>query len=112
MTPSRHESGIDSEEGQAAHVASSEVEQSRVWRRKKENVEGVLKETGYAALKVCHQVYHCLETDSMVAIHSDVILHTNGKSATRALGTVARHARRKEMSSSVDLGIPQHQWSG
>ena len=45
---------------------------------KKENEEGVLKETGYAALKVCHQVYHCFETDSMAAIHSDAILHTDG----------------------------------
>lgn len=26
-------------------------------------MKGVLKEAGYAALKVCHQVYHCLETD-------------------------------------------------
>ena len=57
-------------------------------------------------------VYHCLETDSMAAIHSDVIVHTDGQSATRALGTVTQHARRKEMPSSVDLGIPQHQWSG
>ena len=32
-------------------------------------MKGVLKEAGYAALKVCHQVYHCLETDSMAAIH-------------------------------------------
>ena len=75
-------------------------------------MEGVLKETGHAALKVCHQVYHCLETDSMAAIHRDAILHTDGESATRALGTVTRDARRKEMSSSVDLDIPQHQWSG
>ena len=43
MTESRHESEIDLEEGQATPVVSSEVEQSRVWRRKKENVEGVLK---------------------------------------------------------------------
>ena len=113
MTESRHESEIDLEEGQASHVVSSEVEQSRVWRRKKEeNVEGVLKETGYAALKVCHQVYHCLETDSVAAIHSDATRHTDGESATRALGTVTQHARRKEMSPSVDRGIPQHQWSG
>ena len=35
---------------------------------------GVLKEAGYAALKVCHQVYHCLETDSMAAIHDDDII--------------------------------------
>ena len=37
-------------------------------------MKGVLKEAGYAALKVCHQVYHCLETDSMAAIHGDDII--------------------------------------
>ena len=35
MTESRDESEIDLEEGQATLVVSSEVEQSRVWRRKK-----------------------------------------------------------------------------
>ena len=35
--------------------------------------EGVLGEVGYAELKVCHQVYHYLETDMMAAIHSDDI---------------------------------------
>ena len=39
-----------------------------------EHMKGVLKEAGYAALKVCHQVYHCLETDSMAAIHGDDII--------------------------------------
>ena len=34
----------------------------------------VLGEAGYAALKVCHQVYHYLETDSMAAIHGDDII--------------------------------------
>ena len=37
-------------------------------------MKGVLREAGYAALKVCHQVYHCLETDSMAAIHGDDII--------------------------------------
>ena len=34
----------------------------------------VLKEAGYAALKACHQVCHCLETNSMAAIHGDDII--------------------------------------
>ena len=34
--------------------------------------EGVLGEIGYAGLKVCHQVYHCLETDTMAAHGDDV----------------------------------------
>ena len=33
--------------------------------------EGVLGEVGYAGLKVCHQVYHCFEMDTMAAIHGD-----------------------------------------
>ena len=37
-------------------------------------MKGVLKEAGYAAPKVCHQAYHCLETDSMAAIHGDDII--------------------------------------
>ena len=37
-------------------------------------MKGVLKGAGYAALKVCHQVHHCLEKDSMAAIHSDDII--------------------------------------
>ena len=33
----------------------------------------VLGEAGYAALKVRHQLYHCIEADSMAAIHGDDI---------------------------------------
>ena len=36
--------------------------------------EGVLGEVGYAGLKVCHQVYHCLEMDTMAVIHGDDII--------------------------------------
>ena len=35
---------------------------------------GVLGEVGYAGLKVCPQVYHCLEMDTMAAIHGDDII--------------------------------------
>ena len=34
-------------------------------------MNGVHKDAGCAALKVCHQVCHCLETDSMAAVHGD-----------------------------------------
>ena len=34
----------------------------------------VLGEAGYTSLKVCHQVYHCLEADTMAAIHGDDII--------------------------------------
>ena len=41
------------------------IETSDVLAR--EHTKGVLTEAGYAALKVCHPVYHCFETDSMTA---------------------------------------------
>ena len=39
----------------------------RASRLFQKHMKGVLKEAGYAVLKVCHQVYHCLDTDSMAA---------------------------------------------
>ena len=95
MTESRHESEIDLEEGQATHAVSSERSNNRVWRPIRGKCGRSSQETGYAALKVCHQVYHCRETDSVAAIHSDVILHTDGESATRALGTVNSPGARR-----------------
>ena len=46
----------------------------RASRLFQEHMKGVLKEARYAALKVCHQVYHCLETDSLAATHGDDII--------------------------------------
>ena len=46
----------------------------RASRLFQEHMKGVLTEAGHAALKVCHQVYHCLETDLMAAIHGDDII--------------------------------------
>ena len=46
----------------------------RASRLFQEHMKGVLKEAGYAALKVSHQVYHCFETESMAAIHGDDII--------------------------------------
>ena len=34
----------------------------------------ILGEAGCAGLKVCHQVYHCLEKDTTAAIHGDDII--------------------------------------
>ena len=70
--------------------------------------KGVPKAAGYAALKVCLSVYHRLETESMAAIHRDAILHIDGETPTRALSVASQHVKFKEMSSSVDLGVPQH----
>ena len=46
----------------------------RASRPFQEHMKGVLKEAGYAALRVCQQVYHCLEVDSMAAIHGGDII--------------------------------------
>ena len=39
-----------------------------------EHMKGVLEEAGYAALKACHQVYYCVEPDSMAEAHGDDII--------------------------------------
>ena len=46
----------------------------RASRPFQEHMKGVLGEAGYAALEVCHQVYYCLEADSMAALHGDDII--------------------------------------
>ena len=46
----------------------------RASRLFQEHMKGVLGKAGYAALKVCHQVYYCLEADSKAAIHGDDII--------------------------------------
>ena len=46
----------------------------RASRLFQEHMKGVLGEARCAALKVRHQVYHCLEADSTAAIHGDDIL--------------------------------------
>ena len=58
----------------------------RASRLFQEHMKGVLKEAGYVAPKVCHQVYHCLETDSMAAIHGDDIIAEGEPGKTEAIG--------------------------
>ena len=78
---------LPEEEPIAMYPPRGEEEAGYMWQMKRamygtrrasrlfqEHMKGVLKEAGYAALKVCHQVYHCLETDSMAAIHGDDII--------------------------------------
>ena len=45
----------------------------RASRLFQEHMKGVLGEACCAALKVCHQVYYCLDADSLAAIHGDDI---------------------------------------
>ena len=54
-----------------------EEEAGYTWQVKRlfqEHMEEVLGAAGYAALKVCPQVYSCFEADSMAAIHGDDII--------------------------------------
>ena len=69
--PRREEAGYMWQMKRAVHGTR------RASRPFQEHMKGVLKEAGYAARKVCHQVYHCLETDSMAAIHGDDIIAEN-----------------------------------
>ena len=56
----------------------------RASRLFQEHMKGVLGETGNAALTVCQQVYHCLEVDSMAAIHDgDIIAEGEPKDLDR-----------------------------
>ena len=75
----------------------------------KEHLERSSKAAGYAALKVCLSVYYRLERQSQWLPSSrDAILHIDGETLTRALSVANQHVKCKEMSSSVDLGVPQH----
>ena len=64
----------EEEAGYIWQVKRAMCETRRASRLFQEHMKEVVKEAGYAALKVCHQVYHCLETDSMAAIHCDDIV--------------------------------------
>ena len=46
----------------------------RASRSFQEHMKWILGVAGDAAIKVCHQVYHCLGVDSMAAIHGDDII--------------------------------------
>ena len=62
----------------------------RASRLFQEHMKGVLKEAGYAALRVCHQVCHCLKTDSMAAIHGDDIIAEGEPEKLDRLGEVLK----------------------
>ena len=47
---------------------------TRAARLFQEHMKVVLGEAGYATLKVCHQVFYCIESDSMAASHGDDII--------------------------------------
>ena len=73
-----------------------------------EHMKGVLKEAGYAALKVCHQVYHCLETDSMAAIHGHDIIAEGEPERLDRLDEVLKRLVVVEVLDRVGPGAAEH----
>ena len=73
-----------------------------------EHMKGVLEEAGYAALKESHQVYHCLETDSMAAIHGDDIVAEGESEKLDRLDEVLKQLVVVEVLDRVGLRAAEH----
>ena len=73
-----------------------------------EHMKGVLKEAGHAALKVCHQVYHCLETDSMAAIHGDDIIAEGESEKVDRLNEVLKRWVVVKVLGRIGPGAAEH----
>ena len=71
-------------------------------------MKGVLQEAGYAALKVCHQVYHCFETDSMAAIHGDDIIAEGEPEKLDRLDEVLKQLVVVKVLDRVRPGAAEH----
>ena len=80
----------------------------RASRLCQEHMKGVLKEAGYAALKECHPVYHCLETDSMAAIHGDDIIAEGEPEKLDLLDEVLKRLVVVKMLDRVRPGATEH----
>ena len=71
-------------------------------------MKGVLKEAGYAALKVRHQVYHCLETDLMAAIHGDDIIAEGEREKLDCLDEVLKRLVVVKVLDRIGPGAAEH----
>ena len=71
-------------------------------------MKGVLKEAGYAALKECHHVNHCLETESMAAIHEDYIIAEGESEKLDRLDEVLRQMVVVKVLDSVGPRAAEH----
>ena len=80
----------------------------RASRLFQDHMKGVLKEAGYAAHKVCHQVYHCLESDSMVAIHGDDTIAEGEPEKLDRLDEVLKQLVVVKVLDIVGLGAAEH----
>ena len=80
----------------------------RATRLFQEHMKGVLKDAGYAALKVCHQVYHCLETDSMAAIHGDDIIAKGEPDKLDRLDEVLKRLVVVKVPDRIGPGAAEH----
>ena len=102
-------------------IANVEEEAGYMWQMKRamfgtrpatrlfqEHMKGVLKEAGYAALKVCHQVYHCLETDTMAAIHGDDIIAEGEPDKLDRLDEVLKRLVVVKVLDRIGPGAAEH----
>ena len=71
-------------------------------------MKGVLGEAGYAALKVCHQVYYCLEADSMAAIHGDDIIAQGEPEKLNRLHEVLKQLVVVKVLDRIEPGAVEH----
>ena len=105
----------------AMYPPRSEEEAGYMWQMKQamcgtrrasrlfqEHMKGVLKETGHAALKVCHQVYHCLETDPMAAIHGDDIIAEGEPEKLDRLDEVLKRLVVVKVLDRIGPGAAEH----
>ena len=80
----------------------------RASRLFQEHMKGVLGEAGYAALKVCHQVYYCLEADSLAAIHGDDIIAEGEPEKWNRLDEVLKRMVVVKVLDRIGPGAVEH----
>ena len=80
----------------------------RASRLFQEHMKGVLGEAGYAALKVCHQIYYCLEADSMAAIHRDDIIAEGEPDTLNYLDEVLKRLVVVKVLYRIGRGAEEH----
>ena len=68
----------------------------------------VLGEAGYAALKVCYQVYYCPDADSMAATHGDDIIAEGEPEELDRLDEVSKRLVVVEVPDRIRPGAEVH----
>ena len=80
----------------------------RASRLSQEHMKWVLGEAGDAALKVCHQVYYCLDADSMAAIHGDDIIAEGEPEELNRLVEVLKRLVVVKVLDRIGPGAEEH----